>query len=257
MPDPARPDGVGFALTYGSGTAIERHAHPAHQLIHAISGAMRVLARGGVWFLPLGRALWIPAGVEHEIRCDGEVGMRTAYLSPACPRPFDDVRMVAVSPLLREVLVRLAEGDAAAVRPALLELLLHDIAEAGLPPLRLPHPADPRIARLVAHLHIEPADPMTLAQWATRLGFSERSLIRAIRDQTGMTFRALRRQSRIMVAIERLCEGRPITTVAYDVGFETPSAFAHAFRSVTGKTPRQFVAEAQSSAGVAVSHRLP
>lgn len=249
MPDPGRPDVAGFALTYDSGTAIERHAHPAHQLIHAISGAMRVVADGGIWFLPLGRALWIPAGVAHEIRCDGQVGMRTAYLSPACPGAFDGVRMVEVSPLLREVLVRLAEGGGAALRPVLLDILLHEIADAGLPPLRLPSPSDPRIAVLVAHLHAEPADPMMLAQWAKRLGFSERSLIRAIRAQTGMTFRDLRRHTRILVAIERLCEGRPITGVAYDVGFETPSAFAHAFRAVTGKTPRQFVAEARAASG--------
>ena len=248
MPDLSRPDVAGFALTYGSGTAIERHVHPAHQLINAISGAMRVVARSGIWFLPLGRALWLPAGVEHEIRCDGVVGMRTAYLSPTCPAVFDDVRMIAVSPLLREVLVRLSEADEAALRPALLDLLLHEIADAALPPLRLPYPSEPRIAKLVAHLHSKPGDPMTLAQWARRLGFSERSLIRVIRAQTGMTFRDLRRHSRILVAIERLCEGRSITAVAYDVGFETPSAFAHAFRAVTGKTPRQFVAEARQGA---------
>lgn len=247
MPDPARPDGVGFALTYPSGTAIERHAHPAHQLIHAISGAMRVVARGGIWILPLGRALWIPAGVEHAIHCDGEVGMRTAYLSPACPGAHGDIRMIAVSPLLREVLVRLAEGSDAALRASLVDILLHEIGRAGLPPLRLPDPVDPRIAELVAHLHTDPASPLTLAQWARRLGFSERSLIRAVRAETGMTFRDLRRHSRIMAAVERLCEGRTITTVAYDVGFETPSAFAQAFRAVTGKTPRQFVAEARKS----------
>jgi AraC-like DNA-binding protein len=248
MPEAGRPDVVGFALTYGSGTAIEAHTHPAHQLIHAISGAMRVVADDGIWFLPLGRALWIPAGMEHEIRCDGEVGMRTAYLSPACPVALPEVRMVAVSPLLREVLVRLAERADAGLRPALLDILLHEMAGAGLPPLRLPAPADPRIASLVAHLNTEPASQVTLAQWAKRLGFSERSLIRAIRAQTGMTFRDLRRHSRILVAVERLCEGRAITAVAYDVGFETPSAFAHAFRAVTGRTPRSFVAEARKSA---------
>lgn len=247
MPNPGRPDVVGFALTYGSGTVIDPHVHLAHQLIHAISGAMRVHARNGIWFLPLGRALWIPAGIEHGIRCDGQVGMRTAYLSRACPGVFEDVRMIAVSPLLREVLVRLAEGAEPGLRPALLDLLLHEIAGAGLPPLRLPYPADRRIAELVTHLNTAPADPKTLLYWAKRLGFSERSLIRALRTQTGMTFRELRRQSRIMVAIELLCEGHPVTTVAYDVGFETPSAFAHAFRVVTGKTPRQFVAEARAS----------
>jgi AraC-like DNA-binding protein len=86
-----------------------------------------------------------------------------------------------------------------------------------------------------------PASDKTLVGWAKELGFSERNLIRRIRDETGMTFRELRRQTRILVAIEKLAEGQSVTNAALDVGFHTPSAFISAFRLVTGKTPRQFV----------------
>ncbi|MDF1794437.1 MAG: helix-turn-helix transcriptional regulator [Thalassobaculaceae bacterium] len=248
MPNLERPDAIGFALTYRSGTAIAAHTHPAHQLIHAISGAMRVVAADNVWFLPLGRALWIPADTEHEIQCDGQVGMRTAYLSRACAEVFADVRMISVSPLLREALVRLAQREDASLEPLLRDVLLHEIARGSMTPFRLPHPGDRRIAELVRHLHANPAERRTMAEWAVRLGLSDRSMIRSIRAETGMTFRELRRHARIMVAIEKLSEGRQITPVAYDVGFETPSAFAHAFRVVTGMTPRQFVADARASA---------
>ncbi len=42
-------------------------------------------------------------------------------------------------------------------------------------------------------------------------------------------------------SLDRLSAGRSVTETAYDVGFETPSAFIHAFRLLMGKTPRQFM----------------
>ena len=241
MPDPDRPDLTGSALTYPSGTEIEPHEHGAHQLIHAISGAMRVSATGMLWILPVGRALWIPAGVRHAIRCEGEVAMRTAYLSRAYPALPADLRVIAVSPLAREVLVRLAEGVEPGFRRILGAVLINEVERGGIEPFCLPVPSDARIAALAGALRADPASQRTLAGWARLLGFSERSLIRRIREETGMTFRELRRQTRILVAIEKLVAGRSVTAAAFDVGFETPSAFIHAFRLVTGRTPRQFM----------------
>ena len=240
MPNSDQPDLIGFASTYPSGTRIEPHSHNAHQLIHAISGAMRVSAAGRMWILPVGRALWIPAGVTHAIHCTGEVGMRTVYLSMAYPSLPPDPRVISVSALAREVLVRLAHGGDDGLRHVLGEVLIHEIARGSIQAYSLPLPDDPRIARLANDLRSEPASDRTIRDWATELGFSERNLIRHIREQTGMTFRELRRQTRIMVAIEKLIAGQSVTNVALDVGFETPSAFIHAFRLITGKTPRQF-----------------
>ena len=191
--------------------------------------------------MPPARALWIPANTMHTIHCVGPVDMRTACLSEAYPSAHSDVLVVSVSPLMREVLVRLAEGDGNELNLLLAEILLVEIRQGMLEPLSLPIPNDPRIAKLALHMQTQPADQTTLKIWAKRLGFSERSLIRQIRGQTGMTFRELRRLTRIMVALDKLSAGQSVTTTAFDVGFETPSAFIHAFRSLTGKTPRQFM----------------
>ncbi len=74
-----------------------------------------------------------------------------------------------------------------------------------------------------------------------RVGLSPRTLIRRIKDETGMSFRELRRQARILAALERLSLGESVTNVALDVGFDSPSAFIQAFRSVTGKTPGRYM----------------
>jgi AraC-like DNA-binding protein len=166
--------------------------------------------------------------------------MRTAYLSEAYPSAHSDVRVISVSPLMREVLIRLAEGNDGDLKPILADVLINEIRQGLLEPLHLPIPNNPRIAELALHLQNEPADQTTLNTWAKRLGFSERNLIRTVRAETGMTFRELRRLTRIMVALERLSAGQSVTETAFDVGFETPSAFIHAFRTLVGQTPRQF-----------------
>lgn len=102
-------------------------------------------------------------------------------------------------------------------------------------------PQDSRIASLIMAFLNHPADHKTMGEWAAQLGFSQRNLIRTIRTQTGLSFRSLRRQARLMAAVEMLSRGQAVTSVALDVGFESPSAFIHAFRQTTGTTPRRYV----------------
>lgn len=242
MPREDKQEVVGLASTYDVGTIIKPHSHTAHQIVHAISGTMRVSVHNLMWFVPPGRALWIPKQTTHSIQCIGSVEMRTAYLSEAYPSAHPDVRVVSVSPLMREILIRLGEGDEDDLEPVLTEVLINEIRQGLLEPLHLPIPDDPRIADLARQLQNQPADQTTLIEWAKRLGFSERNLIRVVRSETGMTFRELRRLTRIMVALEKLSSGQSVTETAFDVGFETPSAFIHAFRTIIGQTPRRFAA---------------
>ena len=45
-----------------------------------------------------------------------------------------------------------------------------------------------------------------------------------------MSFRTWRQQLRLQKALELLAEGRPVTSVAIDLGYESPSAFIAMFR---------------------------
>lgn len=238
---PNLPDLRGLASRYPAGTTIEPHSHDAHQIAHAITGTMRVTVRDATWFVPLGRALWIPAYTVHSIRCVQKVDMRTVYLQGNHHPETDSIKVMSVSPLMREILVRLSEGCATRQILHLKSLLLDEIATMDVEQLKISVPDDARIARLTAHILAHPADDISLDRWATLLGFSQRNLIRRIRAQTGMTFRELRRQTRIMLAIEKLSGGQSVTATALDVGFESTSAFIHAFRLITGTTPRKYI----------------
>src|ERR1700761_1820513 len=80
--DQARSPVAGRATDYPAGWPIRPHAHPKHQLIYAVRGVMVVQAEAGRWVVPPTRAIWMRAGMKHEIRCVGDVHMRSLHVSP-------------------------------------------------------------------------------------------------------------------------------------------------------------------------------
>lgn len=231
----------GYASDYRAGDIIEAHAHEAHQIVHALAGVMRVSADSGTWIVPPERALWVSARTLHEIHCIGLLGLRTVYLEGDHPSFPAVVQVTSVSSLMREMMIRVAEGAEPHQLPHLAALLVDEIAALSFEPLHLPHANDERITRLSSALLEGPADRTSLRGWADRLGLSPRTLIRRIKGETGLSFRELRRQARVLAALERLSLGQSVTNVAMDVGFDSPSAFIQAFRAVTGKTPGRYM----------------
>jgi AraC-like DNA-binding protein len=52
-----------------------------------------------------------------------------------------------------------------------------------------------------------------------------------------------RQQIRLQTALSLLHEGKPITTIAYQVGYENPSAFTAMFHRVLGASPTRYASE--------------
>ncbi len=233
----------GLATDYPAGTWIAPHSHDTHQIVHAASGVLRVVSEDAVWVVPPGRAIWMPADRVHAVRCQTETAMRTVYLDRNAPGLPSDCAVWSISPLMREILIRMATVPDDRNWPHLLALLLAEIAEIDALPLALPQPQDRRLRRLTEAVLAEPADPRPLKTWAKELGMSERSLIRKFASETGMTFREWRRQARLLAALERLAAKEPVTSAAFAVGYDNVSAFIEAFRDVFGTTPRRYFAE--------------
>ena len=105
---------------------------------------------------------------------------------------------------------------------------------------RVPMPAHPRLEKIVSGLIDNPADGRTLDAWARVAGASARTLLRLFRDETGLGFEEWRAELRVSTAIAWLSEGRRVTDIAFDLGYESPSAFIAMFRRRTGVSPRKF-----------------
>ena len=141
---------------------------------------------------------------------------------------------------MREVILRLASEHDPSLDRHLLALLLAEIEVIDELPLYLPEARDPKIQTVTSSLLERPSDSRSLEAWARELSLSPRTLIRRFQKETGMTFRQWRRQARLLVALEKLAAKEPVTSVAYDVGYDGLSAFIEAFREAFGVTPGQY-----------------
>ncbi len=234
---------------YPAGWHIEPHAHAKHQLIYAVRGVMVVQAEAGRWVVPPTRAIWMRMGMTHEIRCVGEVHMRSLMVSPkAAPRLLERTQAVAISPLLRE-LIRAAMDVSQPCAPGtrdgrLMRLILDELRALPVLPLYLHLPTDPRLLQIADVLQRRPDDPSTMADWARRLDVDVKTIQRLFIKDTGMTFAQWRQQARLLRALEQLATGEKVIDVALSLGYESPSAFAAMFRKHFGQTPSQFFASA-------------
>ena len=62
------PAVVARSFNYENGARQQPHSHERIQLMYSPTGIMRVMTEDGAWMLAPMRALWIPAGVTHEVK---------------------------------------------------------------------------------------------------------------------------------------------------------------------------------------------
>jgi AraC-like DNA-binding protein len=239
---------TGRATDYPAGWHIEPHAHAKHQLIYAVRGVMVVQAEAGRWVVPPTRAIWMQAGMTHEIRCIGEVHMRSLLVArDAAPRLLEQTQAVGISPLLRELIraaMEVRQPCAPGTRDGrVMRLILDELRALPVLPLHLQQPTDVRLLRICERLQQQPDDASTMAEWAERLAVDVKTIQRLFVKETGMTFGQWRQQARLLRALELLATGEKVIEVALALGYDSPSAFATMFRKQFDQTPSQFFAE--------------
>jgi AraC-like DNA-binding protein len=222
---------------------IDWHDHARHQLIYPSRGVLEVSTTAGAWVVPPHRAVWIPATVPHAHRAHGLTEMRTLLFEPRVnPLRLDEPTVLAVTPLMREVIVALTDdtGLTDRQRRNLETVALDQLCRVDSLALCLPSPADPRLRDLTGILTDDPTDRRTLTELGRAVGASERTLSRLFRQQTGMTFPQWRAQLRLHHSLTLLATGASVTAVATACGFRSPSAFIESFRHAFGVTPGRY-----------------
>lgn len=229
------------------------HRHRKAQLILAVRGLITCEVAQGLWMVPRQCALWIPGDMEHSVRCAGDLEVYTLFVDPELAANLPAVcSTFSTGPLLRELLIAVSrlpslyDVDGAGGR--LVQTMLDELERAPMGSLHLPMPADARLRMIAKTLFSDPANRSTIGEWARIVAMSERSLFRLILRQTCMSFGRWRQQFQVMFAIERLTEGASVQTVAFDLGYESASAFITMFKKVMGQPPGQYLA-ARRSAG--------
>jgi AraC-like DNA-binding protein len=227
------------------------HHHDMHQLQYAFEGAMELEDDHGRHLLPRSLAGWIPAGTRHRNSLH-RIRSVSVLLAPECvPDAGTGVRILNVSPLMRAMIAESARWPLDAGSNAVSEAFFAALAQlcgewiADQAPLTLPSTTDPVLDIALAQVRADPAgSEMTLAIRAA--GLSERSLRRRCQEQLGMGWDEYCRRARLLASVAALTEtDRSVAQIAADVGFESQSAFARAFRQLTGQAPQAFRAQSR------------
>jgi AraC-like DNA-binding protein len=249
------PDDVCRAVvTFGVAMAavgrfeLDVHRHKKGQLMLSQRGALSCEVEGGLWIVPPGSAIWIPGGALHAIKATGTLEGCNAFVdADAAARLPKACCTLSVTPLLRELLIRsaslpalYAEGSA---ESHLVTLLLDEIAAAPIEDLHLPMPADPRLRKIANMMIADPAERGTMELWAGRAGMSERTFVRRLSEETGMSFGRWRQQLSVVLAVKGLSRGDSIQQVAAGLGYESVSSFVTMFRKALGTSPGRYRAE--------------
>ncbi len=97
------------------------------------------------------------------------------------------------------------------------------------------------VMRALGVLEARLAEPMDLQSLGRECGVSPTHLSRMVKQRTGQTLREHLRRIRIAHACELLSvNGATVTEVALEVGYQSLSHFAKAFREETGKSPGEW-----------------
>lgn len=236
------------AKSYEEGT----HCHRQHQIMLVERGLVTFDVGPDRWLVPPHCVLWVPARMEHSMRGIGEIDLHCVYLeAEQIEAPFAECRTIGVSPLLRELIIEMSKLpgriDADGPYTRLIRTMIEQLSLAPEGPVRLPMPAHARLREIVHCWLADPADRTTIAQWAKRVGMSQRTLHRTLLKETGMSFGRWRRHLHVILALQRLAEGHSVQEIAYYLGYDSPSTFVVMFRKAVGQPPLRFLAEVGKS----------
>ncbi|WP_310021152.1 AraC family transcriptional regulator [Microbacterium resistens] len=219
------------------------HAHPEHLIFWPQRGSASVEIDGRRWDLSPGHGVWVPSGTSHTVqRGPGTTLAAVHILVEAWHGPAGGVRPVLVNAALRELLSHLASTDMPSERRLRAQRVCMELVAEANRPRRVPDaPRDHRILPIAEAILRDPADDRSIEDWAVLTSQSTRTIARAFRADTGLTFTRWRTEVRMAAALDLLHTGTPVGVVARRVGYTTLSAFSAAFHRTVGRPPHVFL----------------
>lgn len=227
-----------------------------HYLAYCASGSMRLEIESSYFFLQPTKAVWIPAGKQVTAQIPTSITCCSILFNVArFPEHVPLVKTIDLTPLARHMILHCRRWDVEGyttdkTAESFYKALASVIIERMDAPTTdwIPRGKSKLVARAVEITIDRHTRPIELAEIASELASSERTLSRRIVDETSMRWGELLRRIRIIAARELLTNSElQITDVANAVGYSSQSAFNKAFKFESGLTPRKFREKFKSS----------
>lgn len=221
------------------------HEHPWHQIIFPISGLLQSTIDNKSVIVPHNGILFVPAHTIHKSISVTRTQFLAVYLNPKCHVHYgNEPKSCLVTPFLKELIVLLVkqgvDDHLQQMTTNLLRVLWDQIALAERYEIPLLIPRDRRLLSIFNELNQQLDLSFTLAEWAQRVGASQRTLSRLCAREFNQSFSLWRQNIRLVLSLERLEKNRAVHEVALDLGYQSDSAYIFAFKSLFACTPSQY-----------------
>lgn len=219
----------------------EWHAHTLAQLTYSSQGALQIHTADGIWTLPQGRALWIPAGHPHRTHAQGQVKTCNFYCFDQ--GKVSDFIALDISTLTHSLLQQLIDQQGDDEIHYLMEhLLKFELSRANVAKVPfLPLPRERRLKQVAQRLLQEEGTESSLEWLGSVVGASTRTLSRLFRHDTGLTFSQWRHQLLLMKSVSLIEQGHSIEDAARRLGYFNGSSFNAMFRKALGQTAQRYL----------------
>lgn len=220
-----------------------QHRHRKGQLVMALRGGVTCRVPSGMWMVPPHCGVWVPGGMPHSNVATANARLFFLFVEPGAADLPDRCCTLSLSPLVRELIIELADQSEVAKANAetITTLLLSALSQMTVEDLYLPLTDEPRLGRIASALVDDPSDRSTIEQWAKRVAMSQNSLARLVQQETGLTFGRWRQQLQLIIAVRSLAAGATVQQVSGDLGYASVSAFITMFKKALGASPAKYL----------------
>lgn len=231
---------------------VKAHQHNWGQFLYAQKGVLAIKTDSFRYICAAEQGIWLPSHVLHEVTTLTDCVLSSLYIDNMQTRSVDNyAHMIQVSPLLKMLIIEAVkfadDYDWQGTQGRHFRLIRDLVGGATKMHTQLPYPVTAKLLQITQQLTLHPDNNQSLEAWGRDVGASSRTLSRAFKSETGLTFSEWRIRLKLQVAIRQLHEGQAVTNVAFNLGYESVSAFTFMFRTKLGHTPSQFISTGRSA----------
>lgn len=230
---------------YPAGFETTRHSHDRGQVTFVRDGMMSLVTDDQTLIVPARHAVWVPAHMSHQPLAQGHVCVMSAYAARECWGDLPGTCQVfqasdMLEPLIKRVIACQLTRDDGPIHDALLLLLHQEVIRSPKLATGTPMPSDPRLRRVCERVLRCPMMAQNKEEMARYGNMSSRTMTRLFRSEFNVTYSEWVQQALILSAIGLLVRGFPVSHVAYELGYTSPSAFTAMFKRRIGQSPSNF-----------------
>lgn len=222
------------------------YSHTNTQLLHTVSGVIKVETEIGNWIVPPGRGLWIPEGMIHSLRTVGTVDIKTLFIDPLARADLpNQCQVYEVTPLLRELIIQAVNIKNPFLKGSresrIIELILDELRILNILDFHVPMPKESsHLYELCTRISKRLDHPWSTSDASKLLLISDKTVSRQFHQQLGLSFGEWLRRKRLLESMELLAQGVNVIDAALSVGYESPSSFSSMFKSRVGISPVEY-----------------